>query len=230
MKLIKDKKGLLLIFKPTQFKFIKMHVIENKMNNLLLTFIILIFCTCNQSMEKEELLIRNFDTADTLIKDIPKGGNEKFISYYYLKNDVEKKAGIESIENGYDSLEFRFYYGYTLSHLIQGIILKRSSLGWSGQLIYLTSNYSESNDSLVSISRKTKNVMPKCGWNSFIRQLLALGVLTLRDDTEIQDYESCNDGDGLLIEIATRNKYRIYRYQCFRGQPSVVSQFENIIF
>ena len=39
--------------------------------------------------------------------------------------------------------------------------------------------------------------------------------MTLKDASQIKNYDGgCADGDGVLIQVATKTKYRIYQYPC----------------
>lgn len=148
--------------------------------------------------------------SDTVIKDIPKFFDSDH--FKKIKNDILSKAGLPDIENGFDSLQIRIWLGYVFKNQEQVLVLKKQDDGWSGEFIDLFFNYSGKHK-LDSINKQVKDVRPISGWNEFITKLYQLDFLTLPDDSKISNYSSDADGDGVTVEIATKDKYRIYSYQ-----------------
>jgi hypothetical protein len=149
---------------------------------------------------------------DSIAKDIPIGKNGKIVSRYLLKDSTERKAGFTSLENGFDSLQIRIWYGYTLSNKEQVIILKNTNSNWSAELYTLTSYYDTAKNAITSVTKSVQHGYPVSGWKAFIKKLLALKILTLPDYEQIPDYHLGTDACGVTVQIATSNKYRIYSY------------------
>lgn len=156
----------------------------------------------------------NTNVTYNVIKDIPVDTNGKYIYYYDLKSIYEKKLGLASIENGFDSLEIRISYAVALLYEGQTIILQKNNSGWSGKLYHVKYNGYRMHDSLFSLTSREKDITPKSGWNNLMNKLYSLNIMDLRDASEINNYGDCADGDGVLIEVATKTKYRIYQYSC----------------
>lgn len=94
--------------------------------------------------------------------------------------------------------------------------------------------YDKKHDSILSISRLSKKVLPKTGWKDFILKINKLKVQSLPNYSTINYYSVCSDGDGVTIEVATVNKYRIYNYPCFESNAQIwqagnISKIMNLI-
>lgn len=75
--------------------------------------------------------------ADTLVKDIPLDKKGRPRSYYRNKGGVENKLGLQSLENGFDSLQIRIWYGYAFNDTSQLAIFKNSNGNWKGDFFYV---------------------------------------------------------------------------------------------
>jgi hypothetical protein len=152
-------------------------------------------------------------SADTVIKEIPKDRNGNPRSYYRNKPQVEKLLGLSSIENGFDSLQIRLWYGYAFNDSSQLAVLTNSKGKWSGQFFTLVYHLSELGDSIKSITQKAEFREPKSGWTELKQKLLQLKVLSLPDYHTIPEYDQVADGDAVIVEVSSKKVYRIYSYQ-----------------
>ena len=176
-----------------------------------------IFCSCktqpkNQVTEK---------SSETVVIDIPHDLKGRPLWYYQKKGKMEKMVGLSSLENGFDSLQIRIWYGVALRDKLQLLLLKKSNAKWSAELDSLVLYYDKNHDSLVSVTKHTEIKQPLSGWEKFIDSLYKSGILVLPDANAIKDYEYCQDGDGVTVEIAMQRKYRIYNYPCFNSQIGI---------
>lgn len=158
---------------------------------------------------------------DSVKKFIPQERKGQPSWFYEKKIEMEKKMGLKSIENGYDSLEIRFWYGVAFRDTLQLLILRDSESAWSARLCFLGLIYDSSGRSLVSVTQDGKAIKPRSGWPHLCNRLFGLHILNLPDSRSIPEYRSANDGYGVTIEIATRSIYRIYNYSNFNGQPGI---------
>jgi hypothetical protein len=135
------------------------------------------------------------------IKDISHYKSGEPTLYYSLIRDSEKKLKLDTIENGFDSLEIRIWYNYPKSYIGNRIlILKKQNNLWSANL------FNRSKDSIVTMK-------PKSDWNTFLSKLYSYDILTLPDMYEIKGLEdNWVDGDSYCIEIADKYHYRLYHY------------------
>lgn len=185
----------------------------------------ILLSSCNSDAISDNI---EANVADTIKKDIPvdKHGNPAL--YYKYKKRNDSLADLETLENGYDSLQIRIHYSNAFKNSEQVIVLRKNKSKWEGQLFDLVYNFSHNYDSLLSISKKQIDIEPKSGWDNFIKELYDLNILSLRDESEIKDYESYTDGYSTIVEIASQKQYRIYCYESFNSQPESIWQAKNV--
>jgi hypothetical protein len=160
-------------------------------------------------------------TADTITKDIPHDTKGNPLRFYHKKAEMEKKVELTPLENGFDSLQIRIWYGVALRDSLQLLILKKSDSKWSAELYSLRLNYDKNRDSLVSVTKSVEIKQPVSGWENLADSLAKLDIYTLPDAHEISSYSEGNDGYGVTVEFATKRRYRIYNYPSFNEQTGV---------
>jgi hypothetical protein len=177
-----------------------------------------IFSSCGSRPEShvENKLI------DSVVKYIPKDikGNPK--GFYLKKIEMEKMMGLETLENGFDSMQIRIWYGVALMDKLQLLIMKKSESKWSAKFYTLGLNYDKNRKSLVSVTKSSEAKQPASGLGKLIDSLFKLDILTLPDSQSINGYGDCNDGNGVTIETSSVNNYRIYNYPCFNNQDGIL--------
>jgi len=135
-------------------------------------------------------------------------------------NDYSHQLKLESLKNGFDSLQIRIWFDYSIVPERRLFIIKRKKSKWIAISYKMTLNLDSTYqvDSLKTIDKfksiKMEELKPKNGWNNFMNKLLSLKITTLPNSEEIKGFESDMD-DGILymIEIATKDKYRFYYYE-----------------
>lgn len=178
----------------------------------LCVFMLLISCVTNDGERAKQDVKMNV-VSDTVVKDIPTDGKGKPRSFYRNKEIVEKKVGLRTLENGYDSIQIRIWYGYAFNDTSQLIQFKKTQGAWFGDFFTLKYNFNVKGDSVMSIDKSIISREPKSGWEIFVKQMLDLEILTLPDYKDIPNYLQTADGDAVIIEVATQKLYRIYSYQ-----------------
>lgn len=184
---------------------------------------IIIAASCNDQKNTNPIVKSNKIT-DTVIKDIPLGKNGKPYAYYRIKGNVEEKLGLTSLESGFDSLQIRLWYGYASNDSSQLVILKNNNHKWSAELFTLEYQFDSETDTIKSINKSSIIRDPTSGWANFSDRLFDLQIITLPDDEKITHYPDLMDGDGIIVELATRKFYRIYSYK----EPNYVYNREKI--
>lgn len=175
-------------------------------------FSLMISCETNRN-KSTNYDLKNNQSRDTVVKDIPMDKNGKPRSYYKNKEVVEKIIGLESLENGFDSIQIRIWHGYAFNDTSQLIVFKKNQGNWFGEFFTLIYKYNEKGDSILSINKSVVKREPKSGWEVLMKKMLSLDILTLPDYKEIPNYLQVADGDAVIFEIATQKVYRIYSYQ-----------------
>jgi hypothetical protein len=185
---------------------------QKQLPYILAVFVITgIMHSCNAQNKLPE---KNKDdkVTDTIIKDIPLNKRGRPDPYYFRKPNIEKKMGLTTLENGFDSLQIRFWFSYGFLDTSQLVVLKNENSKWSAEFSSFVYNLSPNKDSVVSISKSTEYKEPISGWNSFIKKIISLDILTLPDYKAIPGYYQTTDGNSVIVEIATTKIYRIYLY------------------
>jgi hypothetical protein len=166
--------------------------------------------------ESRHLNIIRKEKCDTVIKDIPVDSNGQPKMFFLLKRIIERKIDLPTLENGFDSLQIRIWYGQAFSDSLQLIVFKHSKARWSAQLYNMFYHYDKTRDSIVSIDKNVKAIIPQRAWKYFMMRINRLKITSLPDASQIPDYGECQDGYGVTIEVASVSKYKIYNYSCFR--------------
>ena len=172
--------------------------------------LILLMCNCTSSREKK--IVKSSIKTDTVRKDIPHSLDGRLSLSYLLKDSAEKKAGFQTMENGFDSLKIRFWLGYVFSEKEQVIEIEFANNKWTGTLFNLTNEYGPNSDTIISVKREIKNVVPKSGWAKLTESLFNLDVLTLPSFETISKYTISTDASMINVQVAMKNIYRIYFY------------------
>jgi hypothetical protein len=158
---------------------------------------------------------------DTFYTEIPKTRLGSIGPEYETVRRSEKYLNLGNIDNGVDSIEIRIWYGYQID-TAQMVRITNNHHKWSGSLF--TYSFTEKNDVIKSVVYK----QPLIGWNIFISELVHMGLFTLPDADEIEDYVFATDASRILVEIAGKNMYRLYTYDEPRLQKSTVVQAKQI--
>jgi hypothetical protein len=166
------------------------------------------------SCNGQEKVINSTSTnTDTLKKEIPtyKDGTEDL--FYKLKQQKATQLRLDSLESGYDSLQIRIWYDYALLTQRDLVIIKQTNGKWSGEFYELNAVWNAFKNSDTITGKKIKSVIPKSGWDTFIKKLFDLKIMTLPDMDSIPGLQdNWTDGVTYNFEIATKKEYRFYGY------------------
>ena len=143
-----------------------------------------------------------------IIKIIPKnkyGGD--YYSYKMVQKDT-KRTGLNSLDKGFDSMFIRLWYVYVST--MQVTDLKKSNGKWSAEVHNMKLGLINNRPEVISTN--SISVSPKSDWNIFTGKLFSLNILDLPDDSELPDYDIPTDASFVIVEIATKERYKIYSY------------------
>lgn len=173
---------------------------------LLLSFLSICGCSHNEASNNAKI-IQQLNSGRKFKIEMPERSRID-----YLRRE-EKALGLDSLNNGFDSVQIRFWYGCALGDE-KLLVFSNKNGEWVGELShkeYLLSKTSQRYDSII---RTIDYVSPLSGWERFLGKLFSLHLLTLPDIESIEGFkeESIADGCGVSVEIATKNFYRIYDY------------------
>lgn len=163
-------------------------------------------------------------TKDSITRDIPA---------YYSSADYQKMSqkqlalmGLGSLQNGYPGQQIRVWFKEKGDWLL---ILSRKDSSWHAALWNYTFNYDPVTDTLVSISKNEKDMVPKMGFQKFSDSLLALKIFTLPDYNSLPNYSMGTDSYSTVVEIGTPTSYRIYSYADPAFHQKEFWQAKNIV-
>lgn len=204
------------------------------MQYFLCSCFVILSCTSNE-------INQNFE------KRIPIDGFGNFdIEYAYKKAQINY-AGLNIIENGFDSIFIRIWntVPINLDQQILEFSKKNNSKSWVGNYYYLVldtaniklkypitpgqkmsdtgKNYYllDTVQTMYKATRKEKLDEPYQGWELFGKQLLNTRITTAPDWTNIHDYNNDSSNNLILIEIATKDYYRIFSYPSLSANTEI---------
>lgn len=186
---------------------------------LLIVSIGLLFSCQNKQNSKAE----KFDVNDTTLTNID--SIKRYLPDNYEgswnKRDIVKFGKLlklKSIENGYGSLQIRFYLDCGGNERGSVVVLKTRKSNWNATIYSFTKVYdpntTESGGTLdfyIQDIQKT-NVIPKSGWDVFSEELSKTGILDIKSYSDDSNFQITSEWDYVLVEIGTTNKYTLTNY------------------
>lgn len=184
---------------------------------IILFFAELIFAACESQSDRLQSLPISVDTSGIFSKEIPtyEDGRHKGDTDYIFK-DIRRMASelrLDSIENGFDSLQIRIWLGHSMAIRKNIVILKKINGKWSAQLVTYSEGQKGKTLQLFIEKKTIKSVHPLSGWDVIIKKINALEILTLPNDGDLKDYNGCGmDGIAYYFETSTKRQYRFFYY------------------
>ena len=143
--------------------------------------------------------------------DIPKRGISNM--HEGINYERDRIGALDTLENGYDGYQFRIWYAYhtpwnEYNEADRHVVVIKYQKGWQAELV--SSCWKFTPDSAFMVNKWIKRGTPKMGWNPFIDSLVKLGIVTRKDDSQIEGMYVDIRGDVVHFEVATENLYRFY--------------------
>lgn len=192
---------------------------------LVFLFFVLQFLNCSPKNRNSQK-VRELNTSDTFLRYIPKDIPLRAI------RDYERQLKLDSLDNGFDSVQIRVRYGAGLAGNDRMVILSNSNFEWTGTVLEIEHNYSATTGEFVSLSSANKFVNPISGWENFINKLFDQNILTLPDCSALPSFNNYTfaDPDAVDVQIATKNAYRYYCYLNPYNFSDEYTEAKNILF
>lgn len=167
--------------------------------------ILLAFTACNENINNVDQPANFIDTNTIFKREIP-----SVDIFYKLAKEKQKQLGLDSLENGFDNLQVRIWYDFSLVRERRLVIITNKDTNWKATVYNLQVNWDGRTETILI--KEVKQLSPKSGWAVFSKKLLALDIVTLPDQDDIKDYHGGEDGRTYNVEVATKNQYRFYGY------------------
>jgi hypothetical protein len=145
--------------------------------------------------------------------EIPTWGDGRPDLFFSLTQQKVQQLSLGNLQTGFDSLQIRIWYDYSLIKLRELLVISRTNSSWTASAYSLTVDWDAIKLTEKVKTKKVRILNPKNGWDNFRRRLFALQVTTLPN---MHDIPGLQDGwtDGITydVEVATKNQYRFYGY------------------
>ncbi len=188
--------------------------------------LLILFESCRESPIVDRELMKFNKRETSFQQEVRRSPKGKFNPFYMSAKEKEKELGLDSLENGFESLQIRVWYDNVYSNKQKLITITYESQKWEAKLYTAKPKSSQE----YVLSNDPKSLTPKMGWDKFSNRLLNLNILTLPDGVEL---ENCGagggDGSGYNIEIATQKHYRFYTYLEPQDYADECSYAKNMI-
>ncbi len=203
--------------------------------NILILILAILLTSCSEFAEKDQTKFK---------KEIPKNGDTSI--FYKLIQKKARLLSLDSLQNGYDSLEIRIWTNSSEPVYSNLIVIKKANSIWTATN-YIMSDWERpnTNDS-IKIMRikkldpidntdtveiiKIKNLKPIGSWDKFLSKLFALKIMTLPNMNDIPGLvDTWSDEFTYSIELATKNEYRFYNYHCPHNFQDKFWQAKNMV-
>jgi hypothetical protein len=196
-------------------------------------FFVFIFCNAKKKNSYRAGIENIKQKDDTIITNISPLFKKK-ISKDFFPPDINR-VGLDDLRKGYDQLQIRIWLGYALSDSAKVISITKKNEKWTASIYYYKyiNKNSDSSVNVISVDKKYEQGFPTKGWEYFGSRLNDLDIFNLKDYSKIPNYYLCNDGDGIILEIATVNKYQAYAYPCYESyweKLNEVKKIKNLLY
>jgi len=174
------------------------------------TIIVCILSACNGQTNTDNQPAIFVDTTKPFKKEIPTYSDGGVSIFYELAKTRQKQLGLDSLENGFDNLQIRLWYDFSLVRERKLVVITNKDINWTATVFDFQVDWNGHTETILS--KNVKQVTPKSGWQDFSKKLFSLNVLTLPNQHDIPNYGGGADGRTYNVEVATKNQYRFYGY------------------
>ena len=172
-------------------------------------FLLLYFLSgCNLAIDQPKT---EQTTKNNFFSDIPFDKHYRF--HEGINYERDRIGALDTLENGYAGYQFRIWYAYhtprnEYEESDRHVVVIKYQKGWQGELV--SSCWKFTPDSAFMVNKWIKRGTPKMGWNPFIDSLVKLGIVSRKDDSQIEGMYKDTGGNTVHFEIATKSLYRFY--------------------
>ncbi|MEJ0101423.1 MAG: hypothetical protein WDO19_02205 [Bacteroidota bacterium] len=198
------------ICKKLHFKY-KTIAMREQLKCLIIFLLPVLFCGCTSQTSKKVGEVKS--NTDTVYKDIPSWYQRENVHKYNL--ELDSTLDLRSIEGGVEDLQLRIWVDqgagrYDTSKLFIFTITEDSSV--TGKLYTYILSYDSLWNPSGTAYKTIKVLTPSSGWNLFLDSLKRMEIYDLPHYQKLNGYYVSSDTYGVTVEIAAKNRYRIYHY------------------
>jgi hypothetical protein len=178
-------------------------------------------CSSSAKQEKSALLASPVGTAEAIAYPSPSpqvssdGKLKQFlpddvwVSIFFDRIDARaKKSGLSNLRETFlaeGDLEARVWAFDSVTNSAKGFVIKRHAGQW--EAYHLREAVDTETETLT-----TRYPQPPLGWDYFWEELVAEGILSLPDASQIHCAGAVTDGEWYVVEINSNHSYRAYSY------------------
>jgi hypothetical protein len=181
----------------------------------------------NQSLITAELIEGVGGDTAAFVREIPVSTDDprkdKYEFMYNMTTAYAHGLKLDSLFNGYKSIEVRIWLGHSMAREKQVVILTNRVGDWKGRVLCYAGN--------CYCIKSDKYINPSHGWGSLLEKLQKLQITTLPNSDDLAGYPRCCGADGIdyIFEIATEKKYRFYHYSNPEEYTAKFWQAKNVL-
>lgn len=151
------------------------------------------------------------DPDQSIVRDLPPDGMEPGSLFASLKL-IRDSLRLDTLENGFDSLEIRIWLSYSFTLRQQLVVIKSQRGTTTGCFYDFEPQLNSSGDSLDSFRITRVPKYPNSSLSYFLDTLYVYRILTLPGYEKSEKYLDSTHPNEMTVEVATKNKYRLYQY------------------
>jgi hypothetical protein len=191
-----------------KFQYIKFFIISLIVSSY-------VFICCKDSQKISPVTV---SSKDSVLQDIPEWYRNSTFSARF-DNKLNRLLNLNSLKNGFDSLQIRILID-CWNEVTNLIVLEKNQFSWIAKFYFfkikvLGDGEEGKNFDFEIENLRIEKMSPASGWLNFSKKLLNMNILNLKDATTFDKYSFPNDGNDVSVELATLNKFTIYKYPNF---------------
>jgi hypothetical protein len=175
-----------------------------KKGNIIMLLFVLVLASCKGQVKSNQQA--NKKMRQPVLNDIRTDTADTWNSFHNVRQ-LSKQLKLEPVEEGFDSLQIRVWFDYSLAKKKHLIIIERQNNKWNGRLYEMNVGYVDTLNYNIIKQYNEKDIEPVSGWQKFISDLYQLKIQQLSDTGK-----SGTDGTTYCVEILTPDTYTYYNF------------------
>ena len=179
----------------------------NKVQVKAILTLLLLVPSCSAPVRQESHTENRSAPAEKTHAQLKPFANYEFDLLFADINERAKAANLSPLDSEEltgDDLEFRVWVGFGKKPL-EGFVISRADGRWKGTFL-------ESMNATTKPPYRRELPSPGTGWEQLWSQLVASGLLTLPDSSQLKDEQIVHDGTSYVVEVKKDGVYRTYAY------------------